>query len=103
MMCTLPFSFKVLWSPLVEFYTYEPFGKRKSWIIPMQLIMCAILYWLSSNLEPMLVNKEVQLVAYLLTTLVFVITCQDIALDAWAIEMLHPLNATYGSSSQTIG
>lgn len=103
LMCTIPFSFKVLWSPLVEFYSYEPYGKRKSWIIPMQLIMCAILYYLSSNLEPMLVNKEVQTVSYMLTVLIFVITCQDIALDAWAVEMLHPANAAYGSSSQTIG
>ncbi len=39
----------------------------------------------------------------LLTTLVFIITCQDIAVDSWAIEMLHPCNATYGSSSQSIG
>ena len=61
--------------------------------------MCAILYYLSSNLEPLLVNKEVQLVSYMLTVLVFVITCQDIALDAWAVEMLHPANAPYGSSS----
>ena len=60
--------------------------------------MCAILYYLSSNLEPLLINKEVQLVSYLLTVLVFVITCQDIALDAWAVEMLHPFNAPYGSS-----
>lgn len=103
MMCTVPFSLKVLWSPIVEFYTYEPFGKRKSWIIPTQLIMCAILYYLSYNLEPMLMNKEVETVSYLLTGLIFVITCQDIAVDSWAIEMLHPVNAPYGSSSQTIG
>jgi hypothetical protein len=35
--------------------------------------------------------------------LIFVTTCQDIAVDAWAIEMLHPSNATYGSSSQSVG
>lgn len=41
--------------------------------------------------------------ALLLTGLVFIITCQDIAVDAWAVEMLHPCNASYGSSSQSIG
>ena len=35
MMCTLPFSLKVLWSPFVEFYYSEKFGKRRSWIVPM--------------------------------------------------------------------
>ena len=39
----------------------------------------------------------------MLTGVIFVITCQDIAVDSWAIEMLHPDNATYGSSSQSIG
>jgi MFS transporter, PAT family, solute carrier family 33 (acetyl-CoA transportor), member 1 len=34
MLCTLPFSLKVLWSPAVEFNYSEKFGKRKSWIVP---------------------------------------------------------------------
>ena len=34
MLCTMPFSFKILWSPFVEFYHIESIGKRKTWIIP---------------------------------------------------------------------
>ena len=75
MMCTMPFSFKVLWSPFVEFYHLERVGKRKSWIIPTQLIMCCILFYLMNNLEQLLIDKHVNLVAILLTTLVFIITC----------------------------
>lgn len=103
MLCTMPFSFKVLWSPFVEFYHFESIGKRKSWIIPTQLIMCAILFYLCFHLEELLVDQKVAYVSSLLTFLVFIITCQDIAVDSWAIEMLHPCNATYGSSSQSIG
>ena len=103
MLCTMPFSFKVLWSPFVEFYSIERFGKRRSWIIPTQLIMCSILFYLRGNLEELLIAQEVTQVATLLTFLVFIITCQDIAVDSWAVEMLHPCNATYGSSSQSIG
>ena len=103
MMCTMPFSFKVLWSPFVEFYHIERVGKRKSWIIPTQLIMCCILFYLMNNLEQLLIDKHVNLVAILLTTLVFVITCQDIAVDSWAVEMLLPQFTTYGSSSQSVG
>ena len=33
MICTIPFSFKVLWSPFVEFYHVKWIGKRKTWII----------------------------------------------------------------------
>ena len=103
MLCTMPFSFKVLWSPFVEFYNIKWIGKRKSWIIPTQLIMCAILFYLRAQLEQLLIDKEVQQVSILLTFLIFIITCQDIAVDSWAVEMLHPCNATYGSSSQSIG
>ena len=59
--------------------------------------------WLSVNLEQLLVNKQVWEVMGLLTFFVFIVTCQDIAVDSWAIEMLHPCNATYGSSSQSVG
>lgn len=104
MMCTLPFSFKVLWSPLVEFYQLVPcFGKRKSWLIPAQLIMVFFLFWLATNLEPMLINKEVNIVFYVFTAFIFVITCQDIALDSWAVEILQEENISYASSSQSVG
>lgn len=39
MMCTTPFSLKVLWSPFVDIYYSKRIGKRKSWIIPTQLIV----------------------------------------------------------------
>ena len=57
MFCTMPFSFKVLWSPFVEFYSIESIGKRRSWIIPMQLIMCAILFYLRLHLETLLLDQ----------------------------------------------
>jgi hypothetical protein len=52
--------------------------------------MTVILYYISLTLEAMLVAKEVYMLATVLTVFIFVITCQDIAVDAWAIEMLHP-------------
>lgn len=59
MLCTVPFSFKVFWSPIVEFYHFKSIGKRRSWIIPMQLIMCVILFYLRSHLEELLIAQEV--------------------------------------------
>ena len=34
MLATMPFSFKVFWSPIVELYHIGAIGKRKSWIVP---------------------------------------------------------------------
>jgi hypothetical protein len=42
------------------------------------------------NLEELLIAKEVHQVSTLLIVLVFIITCQDIAVDSWAVEMLLP-------------
>lgn len=90
MLCTMPFSFKVLWSPIVELYSLNGFGKRKSWVVPMQLSMCAILFYLSGSITELLMTKQVYWLTSLLTLNTFIITCQDIAVDSWAIEMLHP-------------
>lgn len=102
-LCTFPFSFKLLWSPIVEFTSLPWAGKRKSWIIPSQLLMCVMLYYLSENLDEKLQQKELGSIVSILTFFVFIITCQDIAVDSWALEMLHPVNAAYGSMSQSIG
>jgi hypothetical protein len=48
-------------------------------------------------MEDMLETKQVSMLSYLLIFLIFVITLQDIAVDCWALEMLHPKNASYGS------
>ena len=75
MMATMPFSFKVFWSPLVEIYHIPAMGKRKSWVIPAQLVMCCILFYLQGNIIDMLMNKEVYKLTTLLIMNTFVITC----------------------------
>ena len=98
-MCTMPYSFKVFWAPLVELYYFESIGKRKSWVVPTQLVGCAILFYLSATIVGLLVNKEVYKLTSLLILNTFVITCQDIAVDSWAVEILHPTNSSYASAS----
>ena len=75
MLCSIPFSFKLLWSPFVEFYYFKSIGKRRSWIIPTQFIMCIILFYLKLNIERLLIEQEVKFITILLTFFVFIITC----------------------------
>lgn len=103
MMCTLPFSLKVLWSPFVDLYYFKSFGRRKSWIVPSQLLMCAILFYLQGTIEDLLEHKHVYNITALFTLMIFVVTCQDIAVDSWAVEILHPDNASYASTCQSVG
>jgi Na+/melibiose symporter-like transporter len=78
-------------------------GKRKTWVVPTQLIGSAILLYLSGTIEDLLVSKQVYFLTGLLITNTFVITCQDIAVDSWAVEILHPKHASYQSGAQAIG
>ena len=98
MMSTMPYSFKVFWAPMIELYYFPSIGKRKSWVVPTQLVGCGILYYLSGSIINYLMNKEVYFLTGLLIVNTFVITCQDIAVDSWAVEILHPSNASYASA-----
>ena len=89
-MATMPYSFKVFWSPIVELYYFPSMGKRKSWVVPTQLFGSCILLYLSQSIEDLLITKQVYFLTSLLIANTFVITCQDIAVDSWAIEILHP-------------
>jgi PAT family acetyl-CoA transporter-like MFS transporter 1 len=99
LMCTMPYSFKVLWSPFVELYYLPSIGKRKTWVVGSQLTGCIILFYLATSIDKMLEAKDVyRLLAFLMFN-TFIITCQDIAVDSWAVDMLAPENSSYGSSS----
>jgi hypothetical protein len=38
-----PYSFKLFWSPIVDSVYSSAFGRRKSWIVPVQLASAALL------------------------------------------------------------
>lgn len=37
-LCSWPFSLKLLWAPIVDACFSKRFGRRKSWLVPIQLI-----------------------------------------------------------------
>ena len=38
-----PYSLKLLWSPLVDTFYWKSLGRRKSWIVPLQLGSAALM------------------------------------------------------------
>jgi len=103
MMCTTCFSLKIFWSPLVEFYYLKSFGKRKSWIISVQLLLVVGLYFVKGQLEQMLIDKDIFTITAVFTLLTFTVTFHEIAVDGWAVELLHPQNGEYAGSCQSLG
>lgn len=51
-----PYSLKLLWSPIVDSLFLPSIGRRKSWIIPMQLIIGTLLLVISFNAEEFMNN-----------------------------------------------
>ncbi|KAH3680222.1 hypothetical protein WICMUC_000487 [Wickerhamomyces mucosus] len=104
-LASYPYSLKLLWSPIVDALYFEKFGRRKSWIIPIQLVSGSMLIGLGSNIENLLLSPEENLskITSVFFTLVFLCATQDIAVDGWALTILSPGSLSYASTAQTIG
>ena len=82
----LTYSLKFLWSPLVDNFSipfFNKFGKRKSWIILMQILIIIFLFLISIT-DP---STNLSLFAKFAFFVAFFGSIQDIAIDAFRIEM----------------
>ncbi|MDJ0569892.1 MAG: MFS transporter [Pleurocapsa sp. MO_192.B19] len=96
---SLPWTLKVLWSPLIDRYGWTRWGHYKFWIVLMQSLMgIAIAVCAFLNLE----TNFTLLLAGMLIAITFAAT-QDIATDALAIELLKPAERGFGNSIQGAG
>lgn len=98
-----PYSLKLLWSPIVDVYYNDRVGRRKSWIIPMQLLIGAILIALSYSIDSLIDNAKISTLAIIFFLLIVCVATQDIAVDGWALSLLPPSLLSYASTCQSIG
>ncbi|KIL58525.1 hypothetical protein M378DRAFT_86388 [Amanita muscaria Koide BX008] len=100
-----PYSLKLLWSPIVDSVYFVSIGRRKSWIIPMQLIVGTLMLYLSLNVQRLMddPSNHVAELTTIFTSLVFFSATQDIAVDGWALTLLSKDCLSYASTCQTIG
>ena len=49
---------QLLWSPVVDSLYIPSVGRRRSWIIPIQLLIGVFLLWLGSEIDVMLEKVE---------------------------------------------
>ena len=55
-LASYPYSLKLLWSPIVDSVYFPSVGRRKSWIIPMQIITGSLMLYISINVQKLLDN-----------------------------------------------
>jgi PAT family acetyl-CoA transporter-like MFS transporter 1 len=108
-LASYPYSLKLLWSPIVDAVWSPKFGRRKSWILPIQLLSGIGMLWLGSHVEPMMAatgqpgGSTIWNFTGWWFFLVLMCATQDIAVDGWALTLLSPANISYASTAQTVG
>ena len=98
-----PFSLKLLWAPLTDVIYSIRFGRRKSWLIPIQLSMAGLFLLLSFYLEWYIANKRVILLTIIFFAIVLLTATQDICVDGLAISLFAATNPQWTSTAQSVG
>eukprot|EP00929_Paragymnodinium_shiwhaense_P066605 TRINITY_DN33414_c0_g1_i1.p1 TRINITY_DN33414_c0_g1~~TRINITY_DN33414_c0_g1_i1.p1 ORF type:complete len:501 (-),score=96.36 TRINITY_DN33414_c0_g1_i1:15-1517(-) len=100
-----PFCLKLLWAPIVDAAYMESFGRRKTWMVPAQLLIGVVMLGLSLVLSDLLYVDvpDVRTLTVLFFMLYFLCATQDIAVDGWALTMLRKENVGYAATCNTVG
>ena len=114
-LCSWPFSLKLLWAPIVDAVFIRKFGRRKSWLVPVQFLAGFIMVFGSNYVEQQLGlgditsitaagnHFDVKGVTAFFFILYFLMATQDIAVDGWALTMLSKKNRGRGPVCNSIG
>lgn len=96
---SLPYTWKFIWSPIMDRYVPFKLGRRRSWLLIAQ-IGCMAALALLSLVDPVL-NLGVLATAAVLVS--FFSASQDIAIDAYRREILTDEELGLGSSLAILG
>jgi PAT family beta-lactamase induction signal transducer AmpG len=95
----LPYTFKFLWAPLVDRVSLPWLGRRRDWILAMQLLL-ALVIAVTPQLDP---RTDIQSVLALATLIAFLSATQDIAFDAYRTDVVHPEERGMGAAATVAG
>lgn len=90
----LPYTLKFLWAPVFDRFTLPLFGRRRGWMLVVQLLLVLALIGLGLT-DPAQTPWLVALAAFVVT---FLSASQDIVIDAYRREDLNDNQLGLGSS-----
>ncbi|KAK8861723.1 hypothetical protein IAR55_002546 [Kwoniella newhampshirensis] len=102
---TWPYSLKLLWSPIVDAWFVKKWGRRKSWIVPVQGLVGLGMWIIGGRVGGWLEAETINIkfITGVFGALILAAATQDIAVDGWALTLLSQPNLSYASTAQTIG
>jgi MFS family permease len=92
----LPWALKFLWAPFMDRYGSARLGRRRGYILPLQVLSASVL--LALALPEGTVSVQAVLVAVLLVNLLS--ATQDVATDGLAVDLLGPEELGWGNGVQ---
>ncbi len=95
----LPYTLKILWSPLLDRFNLFGMGRRRGWLILTQIGL-AIMFCVLSRLNP---ARQIALVGAAAVFIALLSATQDIAVDAYRREILKVEELGLGSSMYVNG
>ncbi len=96
---SMPYTFKVLWAPLMDRYTLPFLGRRRGWMLVTQVLLMGAIAAMG------LVNpKDAPVTMAAMAVLVtFLSASQDIVADAWRTDILTAEERGLGNSTYVTG
>ncbi len=95
----LPYVYRLIWSPLLDRYSFSSLGRRRSWMLATQLLLFfgfVLMTWF----EP---GKNAMLMAGLAFLLACFSATQDVAIEAQRTEYLRSEEYGLGASLAVLG
>ena len=95
----LPYTFKFLWAPLMDRFEPPFLGRRKGWLVLIQVALgCCLI--VMSTLSP---RDQTQLLAFSAVIVAFLSASQDVVIDAYRTDILRAAERGLGSSLSVFG
>jgi MFS transporter, PAT family, beta-lactamase induction signal transducer AmpG len=95
----LPYALKVFWAPLMDRFTPPWLGRRRGWIITIQLLLVISIFCMGYS-SP---GSFPMLVAFTAMAIAFLSASQDIAIDAYRADVLREKELGPGAATAVVG
>ncbi|MCP4200460.1 MAG: MFS transporter [bacterium] len=96
---SLPWMLKAFWAPLVDRFGSKSFGRRRSWILPLEVVLASLCIF-AAFLDP---GSDLKTLLALVFLMNLAAATMDIAVDGLAIDLLTLPELGKGNIAQVVG
>ena len=89
-----PYTWKFMWSPLLDRYVLPLLGRRRGWMLLTQIGLLAVI----ASMGAFSPQSELRIIAWIATLLALLSATQDIVLDAYRRELLSDAELGLGNA-----